>query len=504
MAPDPIPLNQWTHVAGTIEGTVGRIYINGQPVATNPAMSVAAGVNRTRNYIGRSNWNTDGYADGQFDELRIWDFARSEQDIQADMYHELTGAEAGLVAYYRFDGFEDLGVGGDGADDVCDLSPNGRHGDSVHDPTIEWHNLTPAVAIQVELAPGPAEGTLRLDVSDDNSIINSASEPLGGPAAGDGDFAAGEAFTIDNVPPSVAINLLSPSPTGADSVDFEVTFHEPVAPTFTTVGFAGSLAAGATADITGTDPTYLVTVTLADPDADGTLGITVGTEVTDAAGNACAGGASDLCTIHNWSGFTAHPASAQLYEGDSHTLMVAANQGIGAQSYQWKWDDAGAKVVHDVGEDAPQYIIEDAALAVRGAYWCAVTYDGVPHASNTATLEVEEHLEITQHPVGGAKYVNDPHIFSIAATGGYSPLAYVWYKDGGPLGNGSTYAIASLQQSDSGAYWVQISDANTAVLVSNTAVLQVTYGIPAASVVGLGVLVAAIALGAAATFRKRP
>jgi hypothetical protein len=61
-------------------------------------------VNITRNncYIGKSNWNGDPYANGVFDELRIWNIARSQTDIQSDMYNELAGNETGLVAYYNF------------------------------------------------------------------------------------------------------------------------------------------------------------------------------------------------------------------------------------------------------------------------------------------------------------------------------------------------------------------------------------------------------------------
>ena len=38
---------------------------------------------------------------GQIDEVRVWNVARTPGDLQANMSHELTGNEAGLAAYYR-------------------------------------------------------------------------------------------------------------------------------------------------------------------------------------------------------------------------------------------------------------------------------------------------------------------------------------------------------------------------------------------------------------------
>ncbi|MBI2425866.1 MAG: putative Ig domain-containing protein [Candidatus Hydrogenedentes bacterium] len=102
--------------------------------------------------------------------------------------------------------------------------------------------------------------------------------------------------------PSAVINLDNVSPTNADSVSFSVDFSEAVAPTFTAadVTVTGSLAGGATVAVTGADPIYTVTVTPSNPNASGTIGITVGTAVTDASGNSYGGGSSPLSyTIDN-------------------------------------------------------------------------------------------------------------------------------------------------------------------------------------------------------------
>jgi len=49
-------------------------------------------------YIGRGNSNT---IYGEIDELRIWDDNRTQAEIKANMFIELEGNEANLIAYYK-------------------------------------------------------------------------------------------------------------------------------------------------------------------------------------------------------------------------------------------------------------------------------------------------------------------------------------------------------------------------------------------------------------------
>ena len=77
---------------------------------------------------------------------------------------------------------------------------------------------------------GTGAGTLGLTVLDNDSITDAAGTPLGGPAAGDGTFTAGETYTIDRAAPTVTIDQAAAQsdPTSTSPVSFTVVFSEPV------------------------------------------------------------------------------------------------------------------------------------------------------------------------------------------------------------------------------------------------------------------------------------
>jgi hypothetical protein len=101
----------WHHLAVTYDGRGGAtaangiaIYIDGVSVALvrfNNAAYVAMENLSGALQIGREGPNWKQY-DGGLDELRMWNVARTASEIQASMATELGGAEAGLVAYWKF------------------------------------------------------------------------------------------------------------------------------------------------------------------------------------------------------------------------------------------------------------------------------------------------------------------------------------------------------------------------------------------------------------------
>jgi len=58
---------------------------------------------RTKNYLGRSNWGSDAYANMLLSDVRIWSVARTQAEIQANKDRALTGTEPYLRAWWRLD-----------------------------------------------------------------------------------------------------------------------------------------------------------------------------------------------------------------------------------------------------------------------------------------------------------------------------------------------------------------------------------------------------------------
>ena len=87
-----IPLNKWTHVAAVYDGTTGYIYANGNLVAKGALTQPQNSINRTNNFIGRSNWYSSGDWDANMmiDEFRIWNVALSQTTIDQWMYKQVT------------------------------------------------------------------------------------------------------------------------------------------------------------------------------------------------------------------------------------------------------------------------------------------------------------------------------------------------------------------------------------------------------------------------------
>jgi hypothetical protein len=99
-----IPLNEWVHTAVSWDGANVQYYINGDLIDTKP-YSGTLEANAQDLHIGRfaSYYYPYGTQNGRYDEIRIWNVARPQEEIRADMGCELAGNEPGLVALWRLD-----------------------------------------------------------------------------------------------------------------------------------------------------------------------------------------------------------------------------------------------------------------------------------------------------------------------------------------------------------------------------------------------------------------
>ncbi len=80
VASDVLKLNEWQMITATYDGATMRIYVDGQEVAST-ASTPPNVIQRTQNYIGRSNWN-DPFYQGSFDQSEFHNRALTPQEIQ--------------------------------------------------------------------------------------------------------------------------------------------------------------------------------------------------------------------------------------------------------------------------------------------------------------------------------------------------------------------------------------------------------------------------------------
>ncbi len=100
-SPSVMLTDRWYHIAGVFDGSNVLLYINGEMIARTPASSIS--VSPTDIYIGEDpTWSGRTFK-GAIDEVRIWNIARTQNDIQSNMTASLSGSESGLVAYYKMD-----------------------------------------------------------------------------------------------------------------------------------------------------------------------------------------------------------------------------------------------------------------------------------------------------------------------------------------------------------------------------------------------------------------
>ena len=117
-SPSLIKLATWHHIAGIIDAqnSVMKIFIDGVEVA-NGSFGSDIRVSHLPLRIGWTHEGSSNFApfEGLIDEVRIWNVARTQEQIQANKDIPLPNptSQPGLVAYYQFEELKDLGIGGD-------------------------------------------------------------------------------------------------------------------------------------------------------------------------------------------------------------------------------------------------------------------------------------------------------------------------------------------------------------------------------------------------------
>ena len=203
-------VGSWQHFAlvASQSGNFMRIYRNGALEAEKEGMTpFVRGAYDLR--LGGSD-AVEGagaaFFGGELDEVRIWEVARSQEDITNHMLHPLTGMEPGLVAYYRFD----EAAGGMARDSTT----NHLDGTLVNDPQRVASCWRPAITLN-----GPEPFTNECHTAFDDPGANVSASPLAIAAGGyhslalkaDGSVVGwgNNYYGQTNVPPSAASGVVA-------------------------------------------------------------------------------------------------------------------------------------------------------------------------------------------------------------------------------------------------------------------------------------------------------
>lgn len=146
----------WIHLCTTFQAGGNMVsYINGNIVQTVLISSSSGITSSTAPFIiGLAPWDLYSFQTfGQLDEIRIWNYARTQSEIQSQMFKHLQGSEPGLVAYYDFN--QSTGSS------LPDLTSNGNNG-----------TVTPAVSSVWSWVPSYAAvaGDAMYNMTDVNAV----------------------------------------------------------------------------------------------------------------------------------------------------------------------------------------------------------------------------------------------------------------------------------------------------------------------------------------------
>ena len=155
---------KWHHVAMTWEVDMVdgfKSYLDGELVAKRDSGANYLPLINTHCYLG-AFMGTAEFTKGQLDEVRIWETARTEEELQEWMNKPLEGDEDGLIAYYQFDELE--------GNTLPDLSGNDLDGTLINMTDANW--TAGANAAFTRLGPkGQAEpGTVAVEDGEIESI----------------------------------------------------------------------------------------------------------------------------------------------------------------------------------------------------------------------------------------------------------------------------------------------------------------------------------------------
>jgi len=225
--------------------------------------------------------------------------------------------------------------------DATDFQTRGLSGATVSSASGSGRGYRVTVAI------GASSGTLHLDLIDDDSIVDTASVPLGGAGRGNGDFTAGQTYTVDRTAPSVvAFTKLDADPTSETTLHFAITFSEAVTGVDVSdfVVVAANLGSAAVVAVTGSGTSYMVSVNRGAGGGTLQLDLADDDSIVDTLGNPL-GGTGEGNGYVSGPRYTIETAAATvgLYDAATATFYLASSNFSGAGVTSFAFGVAGAE-----------------------------------------------------------------------------------------------------------------------------------------------------------------
>jgi hypothetical protein len=173
--------NTWYHVAASYDGMVAKLYINGNE-DSSASVSGSVMTNNSNLNIGHNSGNNSDKYQGLIDEVRVWNVARTGNEIRQEMLRELSGTEPGLVGYWRFnEGSGQL------ASDSSDRGNDGRLGNSAQTDNADplWVTSDAPIGINLTFAVADFSPAAPIQAKPgDPAIFSAFVENIGGEPSG--------------------------------------------------------------------------------------------------------------------------------------------------------------------------------------------------------------------------------------------------------------------------------------------------------------------------------
>lgn len=156
VAPNPLPVHEWLHLAVSVSSSTVTLYVNGQSVHSALSINIPHEIFPTT-YVGRSDEGVP-FATMDLAMLRLWSTSRSASDIQSAASSVLDPGTPGLLAQFHMNRLQNP---------VFDSSGNGFHMHLMGDTTPGLGGLALTTApryvsqtVQVGDRLGPPPGEL--------------------------------------------------------------------------------------------------------------------------------------------------------------------------------------------------------------------------------------------------------------------------------------------------------------------------------------------------------